>query len=165
MRRLAGTLAAISTPGEHRPVIWVVFAVVGVPLCLCGLAILTLVLRNRAMRTRPGSLPVRVRRSGRTRWVRGDGVWVHEVFAFRGSPAVWKEELIWVSKVSLRAPSPEERDGWEQLGDDPVVAVLKPTEAADAAIEVAARGRDRSLLCGPFMALSELTTQAKGRDP
>ena len=133
--------------------IWVILAAVGVPLWLCTLAILTLVLRNRALRKRTGNMPVRVLRPGKKRWVRGHGVWIHDVFAFRGSPAAWKEELIWVSEVSLRAPSPEERDGWRQLGDDPVVAVLKPAEAVDDTIEVAVRGQHRDLIGGPFMAL------------
>jgi len=147
--------------------IWVILAAVGIPLWLCALAILTLVLRNRALRKRPGNMPARVRRPGKKRWVRGHGVWIHDVFAFRGSPAAWKEELVFVSEVSLRAPSPEERDGWRQLGDDPIVAVLKPAEAADETIEVAARGEHRDLLAGPFMALPEgvATTQEVRREP
>jgi hypothetical protein len=135
--------------------VWVILAALGVPLWLCALAILTLVLRNRALRRRPGNIPVRLHRPGKKRWVRGHGVWVHDVFAFRGSPAAWKEELIWVSDVAPRAPSAEERDGWRQLGDEPIVAVLKPAEAADATIEVAARGEHRDLLSGPFMAPAE----------
>ena len=134
--------------------VWVILAAVGVPLWLCALAILALVLRNRALRRRAGNVPVRVHRPGKRRWARGHAVWVHDVFAFRGSPAAWKEELIWVSEVSLRAPLPEERDGWRQLGDDPIVAVLKPAEAADATIEVAARGEHRALLCGGLMDLA-----------
>jgi hypothetical protein len=139
--------------------VWVILAALGVPLWLCALAILTLVLRNRALRTRPGDVPVRVRRPGKKRWVRGHGVWVHDVFAFRGSPAAWKEELIWVSEVVQRAPSQEERDGWHRLGDDPTVAVLKPAEGADRAIEVAAKGEHRDLLGGPFMTPAALATQ------
>lgn len=54
-------------------------------------------------------------------------------------------------EVARRATSPEERDGWRQLGDDPIVAVLKPAEAADPTIELAARGEHRDLLGGPFM--------------
>lgn len=141
--------------------VWVILAAIGVPLWLCASAILTLVLRNRALRKRPGNVPVRVRRPGKKRWVRGHGVWAHDVFAFRGSPAAWKEELIWVSEIALRAPSSADRDSWRQLGDDPVVAVLQPTEAEDTTIEVAARGEDRELLAGPFLALAaSLTTAA-----
>ena len=149
--------------GEHRSMVWVILAAVGVPLWLCAVAILTLVLRNRKLRTRPGNVPVRVRRPGKARWVRGHGVWVHDVFVFRGSPAAWKEELIWVSELSLRAPSPEERDGWRQLGDDPIVAVLKPAEAADAPIEVAARGEDRDPLGGPFMAIAPTAQEERSK--
>ena len=131
--------------------IWVGLVAIG----LCGLAILSLVRRNRALRARPGNVPVRVHRPGKRRWARGHAVWVHDVFAFRARPASWKEELIWVIEVSLRAPLPEERDGLRQLGDDPIVAALMPAEAADATIEVAARGEHLDLLCGGFMRLAD----------
>ena len=130
--------------------IWAILAAIG----LCALAILALSRRNRALRTRPGNVPVRVHRPGKRRWARGHAVWVHDVFAVRGSPAAWKEELIWVSEVSLRAPLATERDGWRQLGDDPIVAALRPAEAADPTIEVAARGEHLDLLCGGFMRLA-----------
>jgi hypothetical protein len=133
-------------------VVWIILAAIGVPLWLCALAILTLVLRNRSLRKRHGNIPVRVRRPGKKRWVRGHAIWVHDVFAFRGSPAAWKEGLIWVSEVAPRAASSEERDGWRGLGDDPIVAALKPVEAHDPTIEVAARGEDRDVLHGPFIA-------------
>jgi hypothetical protein len=131
--------------------IWLILAAIGVPLWLCALAITALVLRNRGLRRRPGNVPVRVRRPGKERWARGHGVWVHDVFAFRGSPAAWKEELIWISTVSLRDPSPDESDGWRQLGDDPIVAVLQPAEAAEAPTEVAARREHRDLLVGMLL--------------
>ena len=133
--------------------VWVIFAVVGVSLWFCALAMLVLVRRNRALGRRPGNVPVRVRLPGTGRWVRGHALWVHDVFAFRGGRAVWKEELVWVAGVSLRAPLPAERAGWRRLGDDPIVAVLMPAEAADAPVEVAARGEDVDLLCGAFMRL------------
>jgi hypothetical protein len=142
--------------------VWVILAALGVPIWLCAAAILTLIFRNRALRTRPGNVPVRVRRPGKRRWVRGHAVWVHDVFAFRGSPAAWKEELIWVSEAALRAPSDDERDGWRQLGDDPVIAVLEAAEAADQSIEVAARAEHRGQLCGPFMAQAHGLATARG---
>ena len=87
--------------------IWATLAAIG----LCALAILALVRRNRALRARPGNVPVRVHRPGKRRWARGHAVWVHDVFAVRSSPAAWKEELIWVSEVSLRAPLAESATG------------------------------------------------------
>ena len=69
--------------------IWAILALIGVPLWLCGAGLTILVVRNRALRKRPGNVQVRRRRQGKSRWVRGHGVWVHDVFAFRGSPAAW----------------------------------------------------------------------------
>ena len=48
--------------------IWVILAAVGVPLWLCAIAVLTLVVRNRALRARPGNVAVRVRPEGKRRW-------------------------------------------------------------------------------------------------
>ena len=46
--------------------IWLILAVLGVPLWLCAVAVLAPVLRNRSLRQRPGDLPVRVLRPGKT---------------------------------------------------------------------------------------------------
>ena len=79
--------------------IWAILAMLGIPLWLCATGIMVLMMRNRAIRHRPGNAPVRRRRKGRSRWTRGHGVWVHDVFAFRGSPAAWAESLIPVREV------------------------------------------------------------------
>jgi hypothetical protein len=115
--------------------IWAILAAVGVPLWLCALAIATLVLRNRSMRKRGGDVPCRLRREPGKRWVPGHAVWVHDVFAFRGSPAAWKEDLVWVREVALR-PAREEDGKLRRLGDGPVVATM--TLAEGETIEVAA---------------------------
>jgi hypothetical protein len=73
--------------------IWAILAAMGVPLWLCAVGILTLLLRNRALRNRAGNVPVRVRPAGKKRWSPGHGVWIHDVFAFRGLPAAWREAL------------------------------------------------------------------------
>lgn len=128
--------------------IWVILAAIGVPLWLCAMAITVLVFRNRALRKRPGNLPVRVLAEGKRRWVPGHAVWVHDVFVFRGSPAAWKEELLWVTGVLGRDPTESERRGLHRIGDDPVVASMKL--ASGQTVEVAARGDQRNLLLGPF---------------
>jgi hypothetical protein len=66
--------------------IWVILAALGVPLWLCAVGILTLLLRNRALRKRPGNVPVRVHPPDKKRWSPGHGVWLHDVFALRGLP-------------------------------------------------------------------------------
>ena len=46
------------SPTEDVVVIWIILAALGVPLWLCALAILALMYRNRALRQRPGDVPV-----------------------------------------------------------------------------------------------------------
>jgi DNA-directed RNA polymerase specialized sigma24 family protein len=89
---------------------------------LCGIALGILVLRNRALRHRRGNVKVRRRRSGRSRWTRGYGVWVHDVFAFRGSPAAWAESLIAVQDAFVLCSTATERKKLRKLGPSPVIA-------------------------------------------
>jgi hypothetical protein len=130
--------------------IWVILAAVGVPLWLCALAILTLVMRNRALRARPGNVPVRVRAEGKSRWMPGHGLWVHDVFAYRGSPAAWKEGLVCVTAVSERPADAEERKHLRRIGDEPVIATLTVDDGGR--LDVAARASDARTLLGPYAA-------------
>jgi hypothetical protein len=83
--------------------IWAILVLLGVPLWLCAMGILALLLRNRGLRRRPGNVPVRVLR--RKRWSRGHGVWVSDVFAWRGSPAAWQEDSPMWPPPRLAPPS------------------------------------------------------------
>jgi hypothetical protein len=71
-------------------VIWAILVMLWVPLWLCAIAILVLVLRNRGLRKRALQIPMRLRVDPEGRWQRGHGLWVHDVLAFRGSPAAWQ---------------------------------------------------------------------------
>ena len=126
--------------------IWAILAFLGVPLWLIALALLNLAYRNRTLRHRPGNVPARVRAPGK-RWKRGHGVWVHDTFAFRGSPAAWEEVLEYVQEASARPATPEEDHKLRGL-DDPIIATL--TTADGRTIEAAAARRDRIKLLGPF---------------
>ena len=99
--------------------IWALLALLGVPLWLCALGILALVFRNRGLRKRHGDIPVRVQRTGKTRWTRGHAVWVSDVFAWRGSPAAWREDLVRVVSASARSATPQERKTLHGLGAAP----------------------------------------------
>jgi hypothetical protein len=121
---------------------------IGVPLWFGALTLLILVLRNRGIRRRPGNVPVRVRKPGKKRWLPGHGLWVHDVFAFRGSPAAWKEGLVWVTDASARPASPEERKKLHRLGEAPLVATF--TGKDGGGLELAARSEHRAALLGPF---------------
>jgi hypothetical protein len=127
--------------------IWAVLVALGVPLWLCAAGITTFIVRNRALRRRPGNIPCRLRSAPDKRWVRGHGVWVHDVFAFRGSPAAWSERLLWAADVESRRPSGEEKKKLRRIGDQPVIATIGGRNG-DGTVEVAARREDAALLLG-----------------
>ena len=131
-----------------RSVIWAILAALGIPLWFCAIGIFMLLFNNRRLRKRYGDVPVRVRRPGKKRWTRGHAIWVSDVFAWRGSPAAWNEELLWVTGATPRAADPEERRKLHSLGDDPTVATL--TAADGETVEVAASPEMRAALLGPF---------------
>lgn len=128
--------------------IWAILIFLGVPLWLCAMGILMLIRNNSSLRKRPGNVPVRIKPPGKTRWVPGHAVWVHDVLAFRASPAAWKELLVWVTEAVAREPTAEEAKKLHRLGDEKVVAVLSSN--AGAAIEIAARAEHREALLGPY---------------
>jgi hypothetical protein len=98
--------------------VWAILVLLGIPLWLCAAGITITLVRNRSLRKRHGDIPVRVKRSGKTRWTRGHAVWVSDVFAWRGSPAAWSEGIVQVSGVTLRSPSDQEMHKLRRLGDD-----------------------------------------------
>jgi hypothetical protein len=112
------------------------------------MGILLLIRNNSSLRHRPGNVPVRVKPPGKTRWIPGHAVWVHDVLAFRASPAAWKELLVWVNGAVARKPTAEEAKKLHRLGDDQVVATL--SVAGGGAIEIAARAEHRDALLGPY---------------
>jgi hypothetical protein len=136
--------------------IWAILAAIGVPLWICALAIATLAFRNRSMRKRPGNVPVRVHAPGSRRWVAGHALWVSDVFAFRGSPAAWKEALTQVASATAREPTAEERKRLHRIGDEPVIALL--TLVDGSTVDVAARAGDEAKLLGPFAPAERLGT-------
>lgn len=128
--------------------IWAILALLGVPLWLCAIGIFALVFRNRTLRRRHGNLPVRVRRPDQTRWTRGHAIWISDVFAWRGSPAAWSEDLMHVSDAALRTPDRAERKKLHRLADEPAIATL--VDAKGTTLEVAVPPEQRSAVLGPF---------------
>jgi hypothetical protein len=129
-------------------VIWIILAALGVPLWLCALAVLAILYRNRELRHRPGNVPVRLRHPSKGKWLPGHGVWVHDVFALRGSPAAWKEALFWVIDATVRPASESECKKLHRIGERPVVSVF--SLAAGGLVEIAARENHVDALLGPF---------------
>ena len=128
--------------------IWAILVFLGVPLWLCALGILVIVLNNRKLRKRYGNIPVRVKRPGKDRWRRGHAIWVSDVFAWRGSPAAWSEDLVHVAGVTLRPPDPQERRKLRRLGDGFVIATMTPVDSGS--FGVAVRSDARTAILGPF---------------
>lgn len=128
--------------------VWAVLAFLGVPLWLCALGIAVLVYRNKALRQRHGDIPVRVLRVGKTRWSRGHAVWASDVFAWRGSPAAWQEELLHVVDARIGILEPGELKRLHRLGDNPVLVTVMTDEGDQ--VRVAAGADHRAALLGPF---------------
>jgi len=141
--------------------IWAILALLGVPLWLCAIAISVLVFRNRQLRKRAGSVPARIRVDGKGRWHPGHGLWVHDVFAFRGSPAAWKEGLVQVASVSVKTAGDEEKKGLHRLGEDVATFELVPK----GSLELAARAEHASLLLGPFAKVAPVSESATAASP
>ena len=109
---------------------------------------LVVVQRNRALQRRPGDVPVRARFEAGGPWIRGHGVWVNDIFAFRRSPAGWTEALLWVTNASACRASENERDRLGHFGEDAVVATF--VLASGGSMAFAARAEDRAHLLGPY---------------
>jgi hypothetical protein len=126
--------------------IWVILVFLGVPLWLCVLGILMVVHNNRQLRRRQGDIVVSVRRAGGKRWIRGHAVWVSDVFAWRGSPAAWNEDLLHVTHLEVMKAGAEEQKKLHRLGAGLAIVML----ATDLGETVEVAAGDRSALLGPF---------------
>jgi hypothetical protein len=80
--------------------------------------------------------------------VAGHGVWVHDVFAFRGLPAAWKEILVWSNAAEVRVADEEDRKKLHRIGDEPIIVTL--SLVGEDTIELAARAEHEGDLLGPF---------------
>lgn len=127
--------------------IWAILAMLGVPLWLIAIALLVLVLRNRGLRKRVLDIPMRLRVDPEGRWRRGHGLWVHDVLAFRGSPAAWQEGLLWVNGVTTRELTAEEAHKFRRL-DQPVAVTLAIADGPPAEAVTARQHGER--LLGPY---------------
>jgi len=128
--------------------IWAVLALLGVPLWLCAAAVLALVYRNKSLRKRHGDIPVRVQRAGTSRWTRGHAVWVSDVFAWRGSPAAWSEDLLEVTDARVGVLESADLKKLHRLGEHPAVVILTPAQGEP--VRVAATSEHCEALLGPW---------------
>ena len=138
--------------------IWAILIFLGVPLWICAAGITITVVKNRGLRKRPGNIPVRVKRPGKSRWTRGHALWVSDVFAWRASPASWNEGLVHVTDIALRSPSEEEQHTLRRLGDGVVIATISGADGEQR--EVAAAAGASAALVGPFVTTAVSNTTA-----
>src|SRR5262245_16858676 len=123
-------------------------------LATCGLIIcmtaVRMVLRNRWLRRRVGDMPIRFRPEGSNRWRHGRAIWISDVFAWRRSPAGWREHIHQV--IGCRLIS-QEVEGLipVQLGKSPFVARLWFAEGGT--MDIAGRAELETLLLGPYLSV------------
>jgi hypothetical protein len=134
-------------PWDNAAMLWALLFILGVPLWLVVGAIGVEVYRNRALRSRPGNLPCRLRSKPGGRWARGHGIWVHDVFSFRASPASWNDRLCWVRQVSLRSPHLDEATKMGRMAD-PLIAEFLLDDGTT--VMVAADASRQGDLSGPI---------------
>ena len=127
---------------------WIAILEAGILLGLLAGVIVLMVLRSERIRHRPGNVPVRLLREGKSGWLPGHGVWAHDVFLVRAAPAAWDEALFWVMDAKLREPTELERKELHRIGDRPVVAVFEL--ASGGSVQLAARREHADSLLGPF---------------
>jgi hypothetical protein len=120
------------------------------------------VLRNRRLRKRHGDIPVRVRRPGKKRWIRGHAIWVSDVFTWRGSPAAWSEDIVHVNGVTLRSAGDEEQHKLRRLGPGVQIAMLSSGDGEP--LEVVSGAEGRTALAGPFAGDQISTRPRKSRE-
>ncbi|KRE99060.1 hypothetical protein ASG88_15090 [Nocardioides sp. Soil777] len=71
-----------------------------------------------------------------------------DVFAWRGSPAAWTEQLVPVESVEARPATKAELASLRRLGESPALAVLTATDGTT--LVVATASEQRTALLGPF---------------
>ena len=130
--------------------VWAILLLLGIPLWFIVIGISVTVIRNRKLRARYGNVSARLKRPGKSRWTRGNALWISDVFAFRGSPAAWSEDMVQVVGVALRDPSDEESHKLRHLGSGLQIATLAVADGEP--YEVATGPDHRSALVGPFVA-------------
>ena len=142
--------------------IWAILACLGVALWLCATGLTVLLLRNRTLRHRPGNMKVRRRLPGKTRWVRGYGVWVRDVFAFRGSPAAWTESLVGVREVVTLVPSAADHKKLRRMGSP--LTMVRFIDDDGTAVDLAIASEHALDLLGSFAATATISAPGSSAD-
>ena len=126
-------------------------AALGIDLITLAAFILLVLGRRRWVKRQPGEFSGAVRVTAgdvdglKSRWKRGSGRWVRDVFVWSKGPLMFSNELVPVDRCLGEQPA--HATEVKRLGDAPVVIGL----ASDGAtIEIAAKAEDRALVISPF---------------
>lgn len=126
-------------------------AVLGVNLIVIVALVAFVLSRRLWLKRQPGEFVGAVRVSSgeveglHPKWKRGSGRWVRDVFVWTKPPAMLRNELVPVDRLSgdRQAHAHEVK----RLGDKPIVIEF---ESGNAKIEVAAKAEHRARVTGPF---------------
>ena len=83
-------------------------------------------------------------RPGKTRWTVATRLWVSDVFAWRGSLAAWREDIVKVTGVRVRSPDEKEQHKLRRLGDGVQIATLSSMDAEPLEVATWPRSAPRS---------------------
>jgi hypothetical protein len=124
-------------------------AVLGVNLIVVVGLLVVVLARRRWVNHRPGSFAGAIRvASGEhdgigSKWRRGYGHWVRDVFVWTKKPFLFRNELM--PADGLQAVRPAAEGEIKRMGDTPAVIELV---VGDAVIQIAAHGKDQALAVG-----------------
>jgi hypothetical protein len=139
-------------------------AVLGVNLIVVVALLASVISRKRWVGHRPGAFQGAVRVAGgeldgfSSKWKRGYGRWVRDVFVWTKAPFLFRNEL--VATDSLGEQRPARTDEVKRLGDHPIVIELT---SGNATLEVAAKPEDTEALLGPYRRPAAATAASSGR--
>ena len=135
--------------------IWVILALLGIPLWLIAAGLTFTVWHHRDVTKRPGIFACKARASAGEVSALGEkfprfsshALWVHRVLIIYSGPSRSRSDPHGVERVKepLTAADP---DAVKRLGDEPQLLTLRLDDGA--VIEVAAAQGDSELLLGPF---------------
>jgi hypothetical protein len=126
-------------------------AVLGVNLIVVVALLALVISRKRWVGRQSGAFQGAVRVAGGeldgfgSKWKRGYGRWVRDVFVWTKAPFLFRNEL--VATDSLGEQRPARTEEVKRLGDNPIVIELT---SGNATVEVAAKPEDTEALLGPY---------------
>ena len=139
-------------------------AVLGVNLIVIVALLASVISRKRWVGHQPGSFQGAVRVAGgeldgfSSKWKRGYGRWVRDVFVWTKAPFLFRNELVATDRLGEQRPA--RTDEVKRLGDHPIVIELT---SGNATLEVAAKPEDTEALLGPYRRPAAATAASSGR--